>query len=90
MTAESDYVTIYIRAWKKWGVANEEIDINFDSISLVGPSPYYQQPVQPIYPVAARLCGPVQSAASATASAAASAAGRAARAAGLSGACPAV
>ena len=49
--AQSDYVTIYIRAWKKWGVANEEIDINFDSISLVGPSPYYQQPIQPVHPV---------------------------------------
>jgi LysM repeat protein len=50
VTAESDYVTIYIRAWKKWGVGNEEIDINLDSIALVGPSPYYQHPVPPIYP----------------------------------------
>ncbi len=50
LQAEADYVTIYIRAWKKWGVGNEEIDINFDAISLVGPSPYYQQPVAPIYP----------------------------------------
>jgi LysM repeat protein len=51
VTAEADYVTIYIRAWKKWGVGNEEIDINLDAISLVGPSPYYQQPVHPIAPI---------------------------------------
>jgi LysM repeat protein len=51
VTAESDYVTLYVRAWKKWGVGNEEIDINLDSISLLGPSPFYQQPVPPIYPV---------------------------------------
>jgi hypothetical protein len=49
--AESDYATIYIRVWKKWGVGNEEIDINLDSISLLGPSPYYHKPVTPIYPV---------------------------------------
>jgi LysM repeat protein len=50
LRADADYVTIYIRAWKKWGVGNEEIDINLDAISLLGPSPYYQQPVHPIYP----------------------------------------
>jgi LysM repeat protein len=48
--ADSDYVTVYIRAWKKWGVGNEEIDINLDAISLLGPSPYYQHPLTPIYP----------------------------------------
>lgn len=40
--AEDDYLTIYVRAWKKWGVAEEEIDINFDTIALTGPSPYHK------------------------------------------------
>lgn len=39
-TAESNYVTVYIRVWKKWGVAEEEIDINLDAIALTGPSPH--------------------------------------------------
>lgn len=51
LTADSDYITIYIRVWKKWGVGYQELDVNLDSISLTGPSPYYQHPVQPIYPV---------------------------------------
>lgn len=41
--AESDYVTMYVRVWKKWGVPEEELDVNFDAISLVGPSPYYYE-----------------------------------------------
>jgi LysM repeat protein len=36
--AEDDYITVYIRAWKKWGVPEEEIDITFDAISLTGPA----------------------------------------------------
>lgn len=40
--AEDDYLTIYVRAWKKWGVGEEEIDINFDTIALNGPSPYHK------------------------------------------------
>ena len=36
--AEDDYVTLYVRAWKKWGVAEEEIDINLDGIALTGPA----------------------------------------------------
>ncbi len=43
LMAESDYVTVYIRVWKKWGVPNEEIDINLDAIALTGPSPYYYE-----------------------------------------------
>ncbi len=35
--AEADYVTVYVRAWKKWGVPEEEIDITFDAITLTGP-----------------------------------------------------
>ena len=36
--SEADYVTIYVRVWKKWGVANEELDVNLDAIALVGPT----------------------------------------------------
>lgn len=36
--AEDDYITLYIRATKKWGVPEEELDINLDAISLTGPA----------------------------------------------------
>ncbi|HRA64706.1 MAG TPA: LysM domain-containing protein [Caldilinea sp.] len=51
--SEADYMTVYIRVWKKWGVPNEELDVNFDAISLVGPSSqwYGQAPVDPGYGV---------------------------------------
>lgn len=42
LMAEDDYLTVYVRVWKKWGVPNEEIDVNFDTIALTGPSPYYK------------------------------------------------
>ena len=48
--AESDYVTMYVRVWKKWGVPEEELDVNFDAISLTGPSPYYYDHAQPVDP----------------------------------------
>lgn len=52
LMAESDYLTLYIRVWKKWGVPEEEIDINLDAISLVGPAPYgyWDPPVHKPYP----------------------------------------
>ncbi len=40
LTAEADYLTVYIRVWRKWGVPEEEIDVNLDAIALNGPSPY--------------------------------------------------
>jgi len=40
--AEAEYVTVYIRVWKKWGVSNEELDVNFDAIALTGPSGPWQ------------------------------------------------
>jgi len=43
-TAKDDFVTIYIRVWKKWGAPEEEIDINLDAISLAGPSSYSSAP----------------------------------------------
>ncbi len=39
--AEDDYLTVYVRVWKKWGIAGEEIDVNFDTITLTGPSPHH-------------------------------------------------
>jgi len=40
ITAEDHYLTVYVRVWKKWGIPGEEIDVNFDTIALTGPSPY--------------------------------------------------
>ncbi len=56
LMAEADYVTMYVRVWKKWGVPEEELDVNFDAISLVGPSPYYyddhyKDPIDPGFSV---------------------------------------
>ncbi len=33
-TTGSDSLTVFIRVWKKWGVGNEELDVNLDSITL--------------------------------------------------------
>ncbi|MCS6825346.1 MAG: hypothetical protein NZ553_01900, partial [Caldilinea sp.] len=43
LRAEAGHVTVYIRVWKKWGVPEEELDVNLDAISLVGPSPHTPQ-----------------------------------------------
>ncbi|MBK8048296.1 MAG: hypothetical protein IPK16_14945 [Anaerolineales bacterium] len=62
LTAQADTMTVYVRAWKKWGVPNEEIDINLDALALHGPSPLYWQhpvaPVQPVPPSCVEPCGP--------------------------------
>jgi len=34
--APSSDITLYIRAWKKWGTARKELDVNLDAISLTG------------------------------------------------------
>jgi hypothetical protein len=34
--APSSKVTLFIRAWKKWGTAERELDVNLDAISLKG------------------------------------------------------
>lgn len=34
-TVAGEQATVFIRVWKKWGITNEEIDVNFDAISLV-------------------------------------------------------
>jgi len=38
LMAEDDYLTVYVRVWKKWGVGGMELDVNFDAISLTGPA----------------------------------------------------
>lgn len=35
---KGEVITLFIRVWKKWGVGNEELDVNFDEIALEGPS----------------------------------------------------
>ncbi|MFQ6015160.1 MAG: hypothetical protein ACE5NP_06930 [Anaerolineae bacterium] len=35
-TAPSNTITLCIRAWKKWGTAGRELDVNLDGISLKG------------------------------------------------------
>ncbi len=44
MTAPAPKITIFIRAWKKWGNAYKELDVNIDAVSLTGK--VVQQPVQ--------------------------------------------
>jgi hypothetical protein len=51
-------ITLFIRAWKKWGTAYKELDVNLDSLSLWGPG--VRQPVEPAGPVAI-LPGPAVS-----------------------------
>lgn len=34
---EADHVTLFVRLWKKWGVAEEVVSLNLDVIDLVGP-----------------------------------------------------
>lgn len=36
---DSPVITLFIRVWKKWGIGNEELDVNLDAITLVGPTP---------------------------------------------------
>jgi LysM repeat protein len=35
---KSEVITVFVRVWKKWGVAFEELDVNLDEIALEGPS----------------------------------------------------
>ncbi len=49
--APDEQITIFVRVWKKWGVAGEELDVNLDNISLVG------APAPPPTPVPTRLAG---------------------------------
>jgi LysM repeat protein len=39
----SEVITLFVRVWKKWGVPNEELDVNLDAIALMGPKAGYRQ-----------------------------------------------
>ncbi|MBX3013180.1 MAG: LysM peptidoglycan-binding domain-containing protein [Caldilineaceae bacterium] len=49
ITAQDKYLTVYVRVWKKWGIGEEELNVNFDTITLTGPSPYTQHDGKPTY-----------------------------------------
>ncbi len=55
--APSGKITLFIRAWKKWGTPYKELDVNIDAVSLTGQ--VVKQPVQPANPVVV-LPGPAQ------------------------------
>jgi len=39
INATSNRLTLFVRAWKKWGTAQRELDVNVDAISLKGAMP---------------------------------------------------
>lgn len=41
---DAEAITVFIRVWKKWGVAYEELNVNLDEIALVGPPPRHDIP----------------------------------------------
>ncbi|MGD8627005.1 MAG: hypothetical protein PVJ34_20895 [Anaerolineae bacterium] len=57
LTATGPRLTLFVRAWKKWGTAGRELDVNLDSISLKGAMPAeggfnFAEYQLPSYPVA--------------------------------------
>ncbi len=38
LSPEAEVITLFVRVWRKWGVPNEELDVNLDGIALIGPS----------------------------------------------------
>lgn len=54
--APSGKITLFIRAWKKWGTPYKELDVNIDAVSLVGKVVVH--PPKPADPVVV-LPGPV-------------------------------
>src|SRR5262245_10611135 len=38
-SAGSDHLTVFVRVWRKWGITNEELDVNLDAIQLVKVEP---------------------------------------------------
>jgi hypothetical protein len=43
LVPDSEVITLFVRVWKKWGVAYEEVDVNLDAISLTGPAVNHPQ-----------------------------------------------
>ena len=37
LAPEAEVITLFVRVWRKWGVPNEELDVNLDGIALIGP-----------------------------------------------------
>jgi len=37
--AEYDYITLYVRVWQKWGIPDQELNVNLDAITLTGMAP---------------------------------------------------
>lgn len=59
LTAEAKFVTVYVRVWRKWGVSGEELDVNFDTITLTGPAPFDGGWGGPAYPTGPQPQPPV-------------------------------
>ncbi|MBI1295734.1 LysM peptidoglycan-binding domain-containing protein [bacterium] len=56
-----DYVTVFVRVVKKWGVPEMELDVNLDAIALTGPPVYsYHPPTSTpvIHPIATPVYHP--------------------------------
>jgi LysM repeat protein len=45
LVPDSEVITVFVRVWKKWGVAFEELDVNLDAIALSGRSPAMGKPM---------------------------------------------
>lgn len=43
LVPDAEVITLFVRVWKKWGVAYEELDVNLDAIELKGPAPDHGQ-----------------------------------------------
>ncbi len=37
--ADYDYITLYVRVWQKWGIPDQELNVNLDTITLTGLAP---------------------------------------------------
>ena len=47
IVAQGSRLTLLVRAWRKWGIENQQADYFLDAISLVGPAPAAQQTPAP-------------------------------------------
>jgi len=43
LVPDAEVITLFVRVWKKWGVASEELDVNLDAIELTGPAVNHQK-----------------------------------------------
>ncbi|MGQ9683555.1 MAG: hypothetical protein ACUVX9_13520 [Anaerolineae bacterium] len=47
IVAQGSTLTLFVRAWRKWGIENQQADYFLDGISLVGPAPAAQPTATP-------------------------------------------